>query len=134
MKSLKNKKGFTIVELVIVIAVIAILAAVMIPTFSNIVNKANESAAMQKAKNAYTNWLASDATNVKSDLNLCIESDQSGTKYYFHVTKGQFVSKAVELTNNAHSCTDANIKAMHVDGDTLKDDYASTTETNVAGT
>ena len=32
MKNLK-KKGFTIVELVIVIAVIAVLAAVLIPTF-----------------------------------------------------------------------------------------------------
>ena len=40
MKKL-NKKGFTIVELVIVIAVIAILAAVMIPTFSGIIEKAN---------------------------------------------------------------------------------------------
>ena len=39
-----NKKGFTIVELVIVIAVIAILAAVLIPTFSGIINKANQSA------------------------------------------------------------------------------------------
>ena len=35
----KSKKGFTIVELVIVIAVIAILAAVLIPTFSNLVKK-----------------------------------------------------------------------------------------------
>jgi prepilin-type N-terminal cleavage/methylation domain-containing protein len=39
-----NKKGFTIVELVIVIAVIAILAAVLIPTFSSIIAKANQSA------------------------------------------------------------------------------------------
>lgn len=38
LKVLKN--GFTIVELVIVIAVIAILAAVLIPTFSNLVKKA----------------------------------------------------------------------------------------------
>ncbi len=38
-----NKKGFTIVELVIVIAVIAILAAVLVPTFSNLINKANVS-------------------------------------------------------------------------------------------
>lgn len=44
-----NKKGFTIVELVIVIAVIAILAAVMIPTFSGIITKAQESAALQEA-------------------------------------------------------------------------------------
>ena len=40
MKNTK-KKGFTIVELVIVIAVIAILAAVLIPTFAGIVKKAN---------------------------------------------------------------------------------------------
>ena len=38
-----NKKGFTIVELVIVVAVIAILAAVLIPTFSGVIRKANES-------------------------------------------------------------------------------------------
>ena len=37
----KLKKGFTIVELVIVIAVIGILSAVLIPTFSGLVNKAN---------------------------------------------------------------------------------------------
>ena len=45
-----NKKGFTIVELVIVIAVIAILAAVMIPTFGGIIKKANKSSAEQTAK------------------------------------------------------------------------------------
>lgn len=37
------KKAFTITELVIVIAVIAILAAVLIPTFANVLNKANVS-------------------------------------------------------------------------------------------
>ncbi len=58
MKNLKNKKGFTIVELVIVIAVIAILAAVLIPTFGNIINNAKESAAMQEARNAYTQYMA----------------------------------------------------------------------------
>ncbi len=52
-----NKKGFTIVELVIVIAVIAILAAVMIPTFSGIVDKANASAALQEAQNTYKLYL-----------------------------------------------------------------------------
>jgi len=50
----KMKKGFTIVELVIVIAVIAILAAVLIPTFTSVTEKAKESAALQEAKNALT--------------------------------------------------------------------------------
>lgn len=41
MKKIRNKHGFTIVELVIVIAVIAILAAVLIPTFSSVIRSAN---------------------------------------------------------------------------------------------
>lgn len=39
----KQQKGFTVVELVIAIAVIAILAAVLIPTFASLIQKANES-------------------------------------------------------------------------------------------
>ena len=49
-----NKKGFTIVELVIVIAVIAILAAVLIPTFSGVIEKAQKNANLQQARNFYT--------------------------------------------------------------------------------
>ena len=54
-----NKKGFTIVELVIVIAVIAILAAVLIPTFTNLIKKANESSDVQAARQMNT-FLAAD--------------------------------------------------------------------------
>lgn len=46
----QGKKGFTIVELVIVIAVIAILAAVLIPTFSSLVKKAKLSADTQAVR------------------------------------------------------------------------------------
>ncbi len=52
-----NKKGFTIIELVVVIAVIAILAAVLIPTFSSIIKKANTSADTQ-AVNTMNKYLA----------------------------------------------------------------------------
>lgn len=37
-----NKKGFTLVELVVVIAVLAILAAIAIPTVNNVINAANQ--------------------------------------------------------------------------------------------
>lgn len=53
----RNRKGFTIVELSIVIAVIAILAAVMIPTFSNIISKSNDAADRQNAKTVYSNYI-----------------------------------------------------------------------------
>lgn len=47
---MKNKRGFTIVELVIVIAVVAVLAAVMIPTFSSIIRNANISSDTKTAR------------------------------------------------------------------------------------
>lgn len=50
----KRGKAFTIVELVIVIAVIAILAAVLIPTFSSVIKKAKISADQQTAANINT--------------------------------------------------------------------------------
>ena len=50
---MKTRKGFTIVELVVVIAVIAILAAVLIPSFSGIVEKTEKSTALKLAEAAY---------------------------------------------------------------------------------
>ena len=46
-----KRKAFTIVELVIVIAVIAILAAVLIPTFSTVIKKAKDSYFVQNKRN-----------------------------------------------------------------------------------
>lgn len=43
MKKL-NKKGFTLIEMLVVIAIIAILVAIIIPTVSNATEKAKEAA------------------------------------------------------------------------------------------
>ena len=84
MKNTK-KKGFTIVELVIVIAVIAILAAVLIPTFTNVVEKAKKSAALQEAKNILTQYVIDQDANVPAEIDLVIKSGE----YYFAVDNGQ---------------------------------------------
>ena len=60
-----NKKGFTIVELVIVIAVIAILAAVLIPTFSSVIKKAKVNNDIQLVRNLNT-ALAADTKEHKT--------------------------------------------------------------------
>ena len=58
--TMRNKKGFTLVELVIVIAVIAILAGVMIGTFASVVKKAKESAKMQEMTAQKQEQIAND--------------------------------------------------------------------------
>ena len=62
----KLKKGFTLVELVIVIAVIAILSAVLIPTFGNVIQNANDSAAKSEVSNAITQYTTNQASNSQS--------------------------------------------------------------------
>ena len=44
MKKKTNKKGFTIMEMLIVVAIIAVLAAILIPTFNGALTKSKEAA------------------------------------------------------------------------------------------
>lgn len=58
-----RSRGFTIVELLIVIVVIAILAAITIVTFSGLQNRANASAAGADASQAKRQLMAYQAEN-----------------------------------------------------------------------
>lgn len=65
MKFFKNKKGFTLVELVVVIAILGILAGIAVPRFMDATATARGSKVMADLRtidSAVTMYLASDAT------------------------------------------------------------------------
>ena len=79
------RKGFTTVELVIVIAVIAILATVLIPTFSNLITQAEEAAALQEASSILKSYFIDKANDTAAACNFYIRAKGS----YFRVIDGQ---------------------------------------------
>lgn len=84
---MKNRKGFTITELVIVIAVIAILAAVLIPTFSSIIGQARESSNLQSARNIMTEYIAFKDAQVPTTY--YIQVGEGNDAVYFTVANGK---------------------------------------------
>ncbi len=72
INSLKNRKGFTLIELIVVLAVLAIIMAIAVPRFLGIQEDARESAdestgaMLAKAAELY---LASDTSHKVGDLN-----------------------------------------------------------------
>ena len=79
----KMKKGFTIVELVIVIGVIAILSAVLIPTFATLSSKAKVARAQSEVADAYTAYIVAKEDAALSQDKVLAKYENSGDVYYF---------------------------------------------------
>lgn len=95
MNKFKNKKGFTLIEMLVVIAIIAILVAIIVPTVTNATNKAK---------------FATDAANLRSAL---AEAE------IHHLTANDLVA-GTEHTCTAGNCyTSFTPKATYTGGSTV---------------
>ena len=67
MKKIKNTKGFTLMEMLIVVAIIAILVAIAIPTFTAQLEKAREATDIANIRSAYAEAMVKylDSDNAK---------------------------------------------------------------------
>ena len=74
----KNKKGFTLIELIVVIAILAILAAIAIPTFAGITENANQEVLAANARSIATAVNAHNALNPNS-LITALDATSIGT-------------------------------------------------------
>lgn len=78
MQKLKDKKGFTLVEVIVVLVILAILAAIAIPALTGYISKAQEKAATSEARTVFVavQTLASDQF-VENPTATSIQVDKS---------------------------------------------------------
>lgn len=100
MNAVNLKRGFTVTELVIIIAVIAIIAAVAVPTLSDVIKKADDASALPKARTYYAEYLAlynyTEHQLVNVNYIIRVSEDQ-----YVAVTGGTFLSTVYETEADA---------------------------------
>ena len=83
----KNKKGFTLMEMLIVVAIIAVLVAIAIPTFNASLNKARIATDEANIRAGYASTLA---TVLTSDFD--VEQAAGETAVYFLKADGNVVA------------------------------------------
>lgn len=66
----KNNKGFTLMEMLIVVAIIAVLVAIAIPTFTSALEKSREATDAANIRAAYAEVTVAALTEAAGDTNV----------------------------------------------------------------
>jgi len=111
-----SESGFTLIELMVVLLIIAILLAIAIPTFLGVTNTAGDRAAQ------------SNLTNALTEAKALYQVNQSYSTAGAAYTPGQFTSQAPEFTwLNATACSSSSTNCISykvVDSSTAGDGQA----------
>ena len=112
LSKIRNKKGFTLIELMIVVAIIAILAAIAIPNFLKFQAKSKQSEARTMLTGVYEAELAYFATEnaFSNDTGLVGFEPASEPKYYLQYPGVETfpaggVTAWIDASNNGFTAT-----------------------------
>ena len=75
LKKFTNKKGFTLMEMLIVVAIIAVLVAIAIPTFASQLNKARVSTDEANIRSGYADVMLKVLTEEKDNTTFTLKKD-----------------------------------------------------------
>ena len=82
-----NNKGFTLAELLIVVAIIAVLTAIAIPVFTTQLEKSREAADLANIRSAYAEAMAAAVAGEQADVgNVEVDYKAAGGSTYTVVT------------------------------------------------
>ena len=98
MNKIKNSKGFTLMEMLIVVAIIAVLVAIAIPTFTTSLNKARVATDEANIRSGYASVMAEVLTNQISTEDAA-NKGQAVSKVYTLAVDGTI--KGEGITNTA---------------------------------
>ena len=102
----KNNKGFTLAELLIVVAIIAVLVAVAIPTFTSQLEKSKQAVDEANCRSAYAEAVATYLTDTKTASGTVTVNGKSYTwSYADNVTTVTSGSDATQSTKYANGIT-----------------------------
>ncbi len=73
----KNNKGFTLAELLIVVAIIAVLVAIAIPVFTSQLEKAREATDMANVRSAYAAAVIEFLGDGSQDISVNVPAKQT---------------------------------------------------------
>ena len=94
-KKFKSKKAFTLIELIIVIAIIGVLIAILVPTMTGFVTQAREATAKANARTIYSIAQA-EATFAATEGTVVAEGTQTYIDGTTSVTEGTYLYRVVQ--------------------------------------